>query len=115
MWAPTSMEKALEISKDIGTKQRLQMWAPTSASGLSLGANQRASDQSTVTTRVLNALASGDTSRQEVVMCKSIPVLLIMQAMFLSCGAQHERLDFAPMPGASFAVGKQPRNISIGD
>ena len=48
-------------------------------------------------------------------MSKSIFVLLIMQAMFLSCGAQHERLDFAPAPGAPFAVGKQPRNISMGD
>jgi hypothetical protein len=91
------------------------MWAPTSASGLSLGANQRASDQATVTTRVFNALASGDTTRQEVVMCKSIPILLIMQAMFLSCDAQRKQLDFALGPGASFVVGKQPRNISIGD
>jgi hypothetical protein len=48
-------------------------------------------------------------------MSKSISVLLIMQVMVLSCGAQRERLDFAPAPGTPFAVGKQPRNISVGD
>jgi hypothetical protein len=35
--------------------------------------------------------------------------------MALSCGAQREQPHFAPAPGSPFAVGKQPRNISLGD
>jgi len=48
-------------------------------------------------------------------MRKSISLWLIMQVMVLSCDAQHERLDFAPAPGSPFAVGKRPRDISLGD
>ncbi|MCI0388300.1 MAG: VCBS repeat-containing protein [Acidobacteria bacterium] len=48
-------------------------------------------------------------------MSKSISVLLIMQVIVLSCGAQRERPDFESAPGAPFAVGKQPRNISVAD
>ncbi|HEV2664719.1 MAG TPA: VCBS repeat-containing protein, partial [Blastocatellia bacterium] len=91
------------------------MWAPTSAPGLIRKANGVVSRHVTVTTRVLKALASGDTGHKEVIMSKSISVLLIMQVIVLSCGAQRERLDFAPAPGSPFAVGKQPRNISVGD
>jgi hypothetical protein len=48
-------------------------------------------------------------------MSKFISVLLIMQAIVLSCGAQRERPEFAPAPGSPFAVGRRPRNISVGD
>ena len=48
-------------------------------------------------------------------MSKSISILLIMQVIVLSCGSQHERLDFAPASGSPFAVGRRPGSISVGD